>query len=78
MMTDDKDVKTLPGEELDQVQGGGVFGTPSGGWGVDGPVVSGMQSLSNIQNLSGTDGQKTRIGTSTDGFSSAASGSSNV
>ena len=76
-MTDDK---MLSDEDLDQVQGADVFGTPSGGWGLDGPVVSGMQSLSNIQNLSGTDDRKTRVGTSTDGssFVTGAGGDPNV
>ena len=79
-MTEEKDDKTLSEVDLDQVQGGSVFGTPSGGWGLDGPVESGMQSLSNIQNLSGTDVRKARIGTSPDedGFSSQAGGSPNV
>ncbi len=47
-MTDQKKPETVEDADLDQAQGGGVFGTPAGGWGVAENDQQAQQTVSNV------------------------------
>lgn len=64
IMTINSDPAIIPDGELDQAQGCGVFGTPTGGWGKNGDDKRTFQTISNVM--------KNRTNTASDGESVAS------
>ncbi len=45
------DARTLSEDDLDRVQGAGVFQTPAGGWGSDARAERSFQALGNVMKV---------------------------